>query len=308
VNPMVALYLIMVLTIFALIQAVAAYVAERRAWQARPAEEGLRRRTMADGLAPWLADTLVKRSVGAFERLVTTSGVSSSPQNVLVLIALLVGAAALATALLRLPAVPTAAAILAAAVLPLLFLKMARRRRLVRLVEQLPDALGMLVRSLRAGHPVPMGIKLVAEEMPAPISGEFRLVHEGMAYGLNLRQALERMSQRLGVAEIHYMVAAIRIHSATGGNLADVLGSLANVVKQRDILRLKVTALSAQSRMSGNILSIVPFAIVFLMYRINPDYYAEIYRHPKLAAIMGAAGLVTLAGILMIRRIVNFRV
>ncbi|HTH15563.1 MAG TPA: type II secretion system F family protein [Magnetospirillum sp.] len=301
------LFAVFFLVIFCLIEAIAALRAERQAQQDAAPKESLRRKRLGDGLAPWLGLALITRTIRAVENLVLTSGVGT-PVGVLTFVGLLLALTATVSLLLDFPPNVAAAAILACLALPLGVLVMARRRRMARLVSQLPDALGMLVRSLRAGHPVPTGIKLIADEMPEPIGGEFRLIHQSMAYGLNLRQALEKMSARLVRPEIHYMVAAIRIHSATGGNLADVLASLATVIKQREILRLKVSALSAQSRMSGNILSIVPFAIVFLMVLINPDYYAEVYSHPQLAYVMGGAAAVTFVGILAIRRIVNFRV
>lgn len=307
-NPFVVLYAVIVMAFFALIQGLLALGTGDQGADGKAPDTPLRQKTLSDGLSQRFARSPLLSPLRAFERLVATSGIPSSPQTALSCMAVLTVAGLVMAWFRGLPPIVIVAASLSAGwMLPLIVLVRLRQRRLAAFTGQLPDALGMLVRSLRAGHPVPMGIKMIAMEMPDPIRSEFALVHRSMSFGLNLKQALEKMSRRLGTPEVHYTAACIRIHSATGGNLAEVLDSLASVMRQREILRLKVKALSAQSRLSGNILSAIPFVVFAAIYNINPDYYAKAYTNPKIAMIMAGAGVIVLIGIIAIRRIVNIR-
>ena len=129
-----------------------------------------------------------------------------------------------------------------------------------------------------------------------------------MSYGLDLKDALENMSDRLQVTEVRYMVAAIRIQYSTGGNLADVLASLAEVMRERVRLKAKVRALTAETRLSGNIMSFMPFVLVAGVYLLRPDFYDEVPHSPVLKTIMGIAIALLVSGIVLMRRIVNIRV
>jgi len=193
--------------------------------------------------------------------------------------------------------------------LPLLVLTRARVIRMRKLTRQLPETLDTMVRGLRAGHPIPACIALIGKEMTAPIGGEFKRVYDGMTYGLDLRDALTKMTERLHtVSELKYVVSAIKIQSATGGNLADILGSLATLMRDQQKLKAKVRAISAEGRLSGNILAALPVAVVTLINIINPNYYAAIKTSPTMLYILCFAAFLVVAGYLLIRRIVNIRV
>jgi len=179
---------------------------------------------------------------------------------------------------------------------------------MARILAQMPDALDMLVRSVRAGHPVPTGVGLVAREMSPPIATEFAAVFDEMSYGIDLRQALEKMSRRLRMIEIDYMVAAIRIQSSTGGNLAEVLASLSRVMREKVKLKAKILALSAEARFSGLVLSALPILVVAGLQLLNPHYYDIARDHPSLKWILGTAAVVTLVGIVLVRKIVHVRI
>jgi tight adherence protein B len=166
----------------------------------------------------------------------------------------------------------------------------------------------MFVRSLRAGHPVPGAIRLVANEMPAPLGTEFGIVFDGITYGLDLREALQRMTRRIPAAEVSYLAGTIRIQHAAGGSLATVLSSLAHVMRERLKLELKVKALSAESRFSGKILAAIPFAVVVVILMRNPGFYAEASTNTGLALILYFAVFLVFVGIYLLRRIVNIRV
>jgi tight adherence protein B len=270
----------------------------------------LRRRSLSRGKSPWLAAILETASLKSFDNLVVTSGIRTSTERMLFIA---VVSTAVIFELLDIVGhynlvVCAAAALLLGVGGPLLWILNVRRRRMARIIAQMPDALDMLVRSVRAGHPVPTGVGLVAREMNPPIATEFAAVFDEMSYGIDLRQALEKMSRRLHMVEIDYMVAAIRIQSSTGGNLAEVLASLSRVMREKVKLKAKILALSAEARFSGLVLSALPILVVAGLQLLNPHYYDITRDHPSLKWILGAAALVTLVGIVLVRKIVHVRI
>lgn len=299
--PIIIIYVVVVLAIFALMQAVVLALPV-----SDPTEPvSLRRKTLADGIGPWLGEF-----ARDFENLVLLSGSGWSPTVWLSAMAVVTASVMLAAYFFLRAWALTAllGGTVAGVILPLMFLAVLRRRRLAKLALQLPEALDMLVRSLRVGHPIPIGIEGIANEMPNPIGGEFRRVFDSMAYGLDLKDALEHMSDRLHVPEVRYMVAAIRIQYATGGNLADVLATLAEVMRERVRLKTKVKALTAETRLSGNIMSVMPFVLVGGMFLLRPELYEDVPNSTTLQIIMGTAAALLLVGIVLMRRIVNIRV
>jgi tight adherence protein B len=156
--------------------------------------------------------------------------------------------------------------------------------------------------------PIGTGIRMVAGQMPVPIGAEFKRVFDAMSLGLDLKDALEDMSQRLDVNEIRYMVAAIRIQFSTGGSLADVLSSLSHVMQERVRLRLKVKALSAESRLSGNIMAVMPFLLIGGLLYLRPQIYQDVPTSPALQTILAVAGVMLGIGIVLMRRVVRFHV
>ena len=271
------------------------------------AAELLRRRSYTSSMSPWLARLFTTSPIRWFNNLVASSGVGGSPDKVMLYMA--IGATATITMLLLVVhwqlvwCVVTG--VIAGVVLPLWLLVQARRRRLAEITAQLPDALDMLVRSLRAGHPVSTGIGMVAEEMPDPIGREFAMVYDEMSYGLDLRNALEKMADRLQHPVIDYLIVAMRVQYGTGGNLAEILGSLSDVLRERLRLQSKVKALSAESRLSGRILSILPIGVVVLLAFINPHFYDDAWRSTTLATILAGAGVLLFLGIILLRHFAN---
>lgn len=205
-------------------------------------------------------------------------------------------------------AVATASAAALAVILPVLVLRSLAKRRAKRFSVQLADAVEMIARSLRAGHPVPTAIGLVADEMPDPIGSEFGLVYDEMTYGKDLREALDDLAKRVPVSDLLYMVLAVRIQYGTGGNLADVLGSLGRLIRERGRLMAKIQALSAEGRASALVLSLLPLAVIGLVLLLSPNYYAEVSDNPGFQKAMGTAGALIIGGIVVMRRIVNFRI
>jgi tight adherence protein B len=129
-----------------------------------------------------------------------------------------------------------------------------------------------------------------------------------MSYGMDLRQAFEKMSQRLGLIEINYMIAAMRIQSSTGGNLAEVLSALSNVMREKVKMKAKVKALSAEARFSGLILAALPVLVVLALVLMNPHYYDAAETSDLLKAILAGAAALMLVGIFLVRKFVNIRI
>lgn len=214
--------------------------------------------------------------------------------------------------LLQLLGVPSVAGapmtILIAGAAPFVIVKYVSKKRLDKFLEQLPDAVDMMVRSLRAGHPIAATIELVARETSNPVRAEFKLTHDEMAYGLDLRDALDNLARRISLRELHYMAVAIRLQITTGGNLAETLEVLSRVIRERRRLKNKIKALSAEGRMSATILSALPFVIATAIRLINPTYYADVPADPVITGGLCGAALMIGLGIFIMRRMVNFRV
>lgn len=194
---------------------------------------------------------------------------------------------------------------------PALFLCMLaylRAKRLRKLEDQVPEAIDILVRSLRAGHPVPAAVSLVVRELPDPIGTEFGIVADELTYGLDLETAMNNMASRVGQEDLTLLVVATGIQAGTGGNLAEILGGIAKVVRERLKLRLRVKAMSAEGRFSAVILSILPFALFGALWLIAPNFYGEIWDQPMVKTALFAVTCWVIIGNVIMHRMVRFRV
>lgn len=192
--------------------------------------------------------------------------------------------------------------------LPLLAVLVRRRVRLSAFGRQLPDALEVMVRSLRAGHPLPTAISLVAREMPDPIGSSFGLAADEMTFGLDLSEALRNMADRVGHEDLRLVVISVGIHSGIGGNLSELLANLATIIRARFRMKCKVGALSAEGRFSAIILSLLPPGVASLISIMNPNFYGEVIDHPLFMPIMVGAGVLLVIGDFIMYRMVNFRI
>jgi tight adherence protein B len=315
------LYVVIVATFFAFIQGIAVLVEATGNVETRTrrrlkdisvtdsAADVLRRRMFGEGVSPWLATILASKAVQWLDAIVLTSGIAMPTERVILAMTSAFPAVVLLLNFIGLSSLLCiVGGFLVAFALPVWLLYVLQQRRLRKIVEQLPETLDVLVRSLRAGHPIPTGIHTIATEMPDPIKTEFRLVFDVMTYGLDLRSAFDRMEQRVPVPELRYMTAAVRIQYATGGNLAEILASLAAVMRDRMKLRMKVKALSAEGRLSGRILAGIPFLVTGFITFANPDYYSEAGTNSTLSAMLWGAVILIIGGIFTMRRMLNIRV
>jgi tight adherence protein B len=190
---------------------------------------------------------------------------------------------------------------------PISFMRFLRTQRIKKLSAQLPDALDLMVRSLRAGHPMNSALTLVAKEMPDPIGSEIGIVVDEMTYGLGFREALENLRLRIPAPDLHYFVVTINIQSGTGGNLAEVLENLSCVIRARYQMFAKIRALSAEGRISATILSTIPFLVLAAVWVTTPNYYASVIDDPALPIIAGIAMAMLLIAIGAMWKMVNFK-
>lgn len=147
-----------------------------------------------------------------------------------------------------------------------------KTQRMKQLERQLPEALELVARALKAGHAFAVGLKLVGEEAADPIGIEFRRVFDEVSMGVSLPQALQSMTDRLDSVDLRFFVTSVLVQRETGGNLAEIIDSLSDLIRKRFELQLKVRALSAEGRFSGVILFCLPILVGMLLYQMNPEY------------------------------------
>jgi len=188
-----------------------------------------------------------------------------------------------------------------------LFLLSARRRRIAAFSEQFPDALDVIARGLRAGHPFRVAIGLVAREMPDPVGSEFGIVADEITFGLEQSVAVDNLGPRVGHNDLSFFSTAVNIQHQTGGNLAEILSRLSSMLRSRLKLRLKIRALSSEGRLSAAVLSLTPFILFALITLISPDYFFGVKDHPIAVPALIVGGLLLVFGNVILYRMVNFR-
>ncbi len=200
-----------------------------------------------------------------------------------------------------------ALAVLLAAALFYLFLQRARRRRIAKFSEQFPDALDVIVRGLRAGHPFRVALALVAREMPDPVGSEFGIVADEIMFGLEQSVAVDNLAPRVGHSDLSFFSTAVNIQHQTGGNLAEILSRLSRMLRNRLKLRLKIRALSSEGRLSAIVLSLTPFVLFVVITLLAPDYFFAIKDHPITMPAMIVGALMLFVGDVVLYRMVNFK-
>jgi tight adherence protein B len=190
----------------------------------------------------------------------------------------------------------------------ILYLAIVRRRRIDRFTAQLPDALNIVVRSLRIGHPFVSAIGLASREMRDPIGTELALTAEEITFGQDVTTAVVNLHRRVGQDDLLFLVTAVSVQSQTGGNLAEVLARLATLMRQRSTLQLKVKALSAEGRLSAWFLTAMPFIIYGAVRLLSRDYFSELASSPVLMPALAYAALSLVIANVVIYCMVNFKI
>lgn len=192
--------------------------------------------------------------------------------------------------------------------LPWLYLQYRRRQRLGLMERQLPEALDLISRALRAGHAFSAGLQMAGEELAEPIAGEFRMVHDEINYGTSLQQALLNLGERVPVTDLRYFIVAVLIQRESGGNLTEMLTNLSRLIRERLKLHAKVRVLSAEGRLSAWILGLMPFAVAALLNLLNPEFMSALWTDPLGTSILQWLAVLMVVGVLMLYRIVRIRV
>ncbi|PBB33894.1 type II secretion system F family protein [Mesorhizobium sp. M1A.F.Ca.ET.072.01.1.1] len=192
-------------------------------------------------------------------------------------------------------------------VLPVMAMRFLRKRRHKRFGMQLPEALELITRGLKAGHPVPVAIAMVAREMADPIGTEFGVVADEVTYGSDLVSALNNLFDRVGHEDLPLFVTAVSIQSSSGGNLREILDGLSSTIRERGKLRRKVRAISTEGRMSAYILTAVPVLLFTAIMVLMPQFYHEVWGIPKTWYMLGGSILWLLLGNAIMFKMSNFR-
>lgn len=192
-------------------------------------------------------------------------------------------------------------------VVPVMTLRFMRSRRHKLFGIQLPEALELITRSLKAGHPVPVAIAMVAREMPDPIGTEFGLVADEVTYGSDLVTALHAMYQRVGHEDLPLFVTAVSIQASSGGNLREILDGLSAVIRERGKLKRKVRSISTEGRMSAYILTAVPALLGAGIMVLMPEFYSDVWEEPLTWYLLGGSIAWLMLGNCMMFKMASFK-
>lgn len=192
--------------------------------------------------------------------------------------------------------------------MPFLYVRRKRAKRLAKLERQLPDALDLLTRALRAGHAFSSGLSMIGQEMADPIAKEFDAVADEVNYGVQLQQALINLTERVPITDLRYFVVSVLIQRDSGGNLTEVLGNLSRLIRERLKLMARVRVLSSEGRLSAWVLGIMPFALGGLMTAMNPDFMTPLWTDPIGISIVRTMLIMMVFGILVLKKITKIRV
>lgn len=182
------------------------------------------------------------------------------------------------------------------------------KKRMSLFEEQLPDAVELIVRSLRVGHPFSSSINIVAREMADPLGSEFGMIADEATYGMDLNDSLEKMAERIAVQDLRFLTVAVNIQSTSGGNLAEILEGLAKVIRARFKLFRRVRAITAEARWSGWFLSVFPLVALVLINVMQPDYYDAVQASPFFVPAAIVVGVLLVCNVIFMRIMVNIKV
>jgi len=246
-----------------------------------------------------------------FLRLLETSGAGITLQRSLALMAIIAFVAFVLSVLL----LPLAFVPLSFIIAPvigigsvLLYLLKARSNRVRKFEEQLPDAIDLIVRSLKIGHPLSGAMSVVGRELPEPIGSEFAAAFEKVSYGLDIPASFQEMADRVPLQDLGYVSMAIQIQQESGGNLVESLAKLSAVIRGRFRMFRKVKALTAEGRFSAWFLSAFPFALILIVQMIKPDYYTQVMDVPVFPYLVVATVILLSINVIAMRIITKIKV
>jgi tight adherence protein B len=267
----------------------------------------VRRRTMSQ--VPWLDRLLLKMTrIRQLDRLLEQAN-TSMPLGFFILLSLLLAAIAFAGGgILRMSLFLIVIFALLLASLPFLYLLTLQQKRMAKFQEQLPDAMDLIARALRAGHAFSGGLKMVAEEFGDPIGNEFRKTLEEINFGVGVEQAMKNLASRVDCADLQFFVVSVIIQRETGGNLAEILEKIAFLVRERFKLYGKIRALAAEGKLSAIILLGLPPSLAVYMFMVNREYIGLLVQDPIGIVMLVSAISLMVAGVFVMKRMITIRV
>ncbi len=240
-----------------------------------------------------------------FQDLVAQAGMATRPGKILLTSGVLaVGGFVLTGLVFNHFPVPLLAGLLIGAI-PIANVVMKRRKRLQKFEENFPEAIDLLNRSIRAGHPFTTGLGMIATESPEPIAGEFRTTFEEQNFGLPLRDVLQNLSERVPLIDVRFFVTALLIQKETGGNLSEILENLSHVIRDRFRIFREVRVKSAQGRLTAVILIAMPPALILGMRMINPSYLDILFEDRIGFWMLWGAGIFQVIGSIILWKIIH---
>ena len=188
------------------------------------------------------------------------------------------------------------------------FVYITRKRRVTKFAAQLPDALGLVSRALRAGHSLASGFSLVADEMAEPIRSEFNRCYEEQNLGVPLEEALEGMTRRVPNLDLRFFATAVVLQRTTGGDLAEILDKIGHLIRERFKIYGQIQALTGEGRLSGIVLLGLPPVLFIVMFKLNPDYVMVLFSDPIGQWLLAGAVVLQLMGAVVIKKIISIKV
>jgi tight adherence protein B len=238
------------------------------------------------------------------------AGMNMKPAKLVLISAVLAAATefVLSNAVAALPGLAVLGLAVVMLMLPFLFVAWKRKRRLRQFEERFPEALDLLGRAIRAGHAFTTGLEMISKDSPEPVASEFRTAFEEQNFGLPLRDALLNMTERIPLIDVRFFVTALLIQKETGGNLAEILDSLARVIRERFRIFRDVRIRTAQGRLTAGIMIALPMVMFVVLTILNPAYTRVLFFDPKGPPILAVAALLQVVGSMIIWKIIQIEV
>jgi tight adherence protein B len=263
----------------------------------------------AEGPLPAIDRLLSRSGAGSgLGRLIDQAGVKTTPSAIVMFsLAAAAGVGLLAAMFIRMPF----AGLLVGAVgafMPFAWLKHKRTVRTKKFEEQFPEALDVLSRAIRAGHAFQTALGMAADEMPPPVGPEMKKTFDQQNFGLPLREALNELSERVGILDVRFFVTAVLIQRETGGNMSEILDNLAHVVRERFKIQRQVRVHTAHGRFTGYVLLAVPAFLAVALSFINPDHMQLLFRERMGQMMLMGAMVLQVVGFIWIRQVIKIEV
>jgi len=273
--------------------------------------ESLRRKRKDSSIAG--LDRLIKRLLPNLDLMRQRLERSGLPLNVgdyfLVCLGVAIAATGLMMTTVALPfAVDLSVGVVAGLALPHVFVAYRIKRRIRKFTSLMPEALELIVRGVRSGLPAGEAINTIGAEIDDPVGTEFRQIADQTRIGVNMDEAMWATARRLQIPEFNFLVISMAIQQETGGNLAEILEKLADMVRRREQMRLKIKAMSSEARASAMIIGSLPFIMAGVLYLINPDYVTTLFIDPRGWVMMGVGFLSLAIGLGVMAKMVRFEI